>query len=157
MKLLLTFIILNIANVIIQTIKSISTIKSGKLVASLVNATAYGLYTVVLIYMNVDLELWQKVLVVASANLVGVYVVKLIEEKKEKAMLWKIELTVAGKFTEPLHTDLEKVDLSHNYIENIGEWTIFNCFCKTQEESKIIKDIASKYRAKYFVSETKVL
>ena len=47
MNLLLVFIGLNIVNVIIQTIKSIATIKCGKGVASLVNAVAFGLYTVV--------------------------------------------------------------------------------------------------------------
>ena len=45
MKLLILFIVMNILNVIIQTIKSIATIKCGKTVAALVNALAYGLYT----------------------------------------------------------------------------------------------------------------
>ena len=49
MNLLLLFIILNIINVVVQTAKSIITIKSGKIVASIVNAVAYGFYTVVLI------------------------------------------------------------------------------------------------------------
>ena len=81
MKLLFIFIILNVFNVIIQTIKSIVTIKCGKSVAAVVNAVAYGLYTVVTVYMLCELSLWVKALVVALCNLVGVYVVKLIEEK----------------------------------------------------------------------------
>lgn len=48
MNMLLIFIALTILNVIIQTIKSIATIKCGKTVASLVNAVAYGLYTYVI-------------------------------------------------------------------------------------------------------------
>ena len=79
MKLLILFIVLNVANVIIQTVKSIATIKCGKTVAALVNAVAYGLYTVVVVYTVCDLNLWVKVLVVAVANLIGVYVVKWIE------------------------------------------------------------------------------
>lgn len=39
-QLLLTFIILNILNVIIQTIKSIATVKCGKGIASIINAVA---------------------------------------------------------------------------------------------------------------------
>ena len=42
MNLLILFVILNIANVIIQTIKSICTIKCGKTAAALVNSL--GLY-----------------------------------------------------------------------------------------------------------------
>ena len=51
MKLIVIFILLNIANVIIQTVKSIATIKCGKGLASVINAIAYGLYTVVVVYM----------------------------------------------------------------------------------------------------------
>ena len=40
MNLLTTFILLNIANVIIQTVKSIATIKCGKTAAAVVNAVA---------------------------------------------------------------------------------------------------------------------
>ena len=45
MNLLLIFIVLNILNVIIQTYKSLITIKSGKLAAAIWNAIAYGFYT----------------------------------------------------------------------------------------------------------------
>ena len=48
MNTLLLFIILNAVNVFVQTIKSICTVKSGKTVAALVNAVAYGIYTVVM-------------------------------------------------------------------------------------------------------------
>ena len=44
-NLLLVFIFANIVNVIIQTIKSLCTIKCGKGMAALVNALAYGFYT----------------------------------------------------------------------------------------------------------------
>ena len=37
MKLLIIFILLNIVNVIIQTVKSLATIKCGKTMASIVN------------------------------------------------------------------------------------------------------------------------
>ena len=87
MKLLIIFIVLNIFNVILQTVKSICTVKCGKTVAAIVNAVAFGLYTVVIVYTNADLPLIQKVLVVALSNLIGVYVVKWVEEKKRKEML----------------------------------------------------------------------
>ena len=69
-KLFWIFVILNIINVIIQTIKSIATVKCGKSMAALVNAIAYGLYTVVVVYMVCDLPLWLKVTVIAVCNLV---------------------------------------------------------------------------------------
>ena len=72
MNLLITFILLNIANVIIQTIKSIATIKCGKGIAAIVNAVAFGLYTIVTVYMLCELPLWWKAGIVAACNLVGV-------------------------------------------------------------------------------------
>ena len=86
--LLLTFILLNIANVIIQTVKSIATLKCGKGVAAIVNAVAFGLYTIVTVYLMCDLDLYLKAGIVALCNLVGVYVVKWCEEKARKDRLW---------------------------------------------------------------------
>ena len=48
-ELLIIFIVLNIVNVVIQTVKSLATVKCGKTVAAIVNAVAYGLYTVVVV------------------------------------------------------------------------------------------------------------
>lgn len=157
MKLLILFIVLNVANVIIQTVKSIATIKCGKIAAALVNAIAYGLYTIVIVYTNCELNLWVKVAVVGIANLIGVYVVKWFEEKGRKDRLWKVEATVLRGCTGMLHADLVKNEISHNYLENVGKYTLFNIYCPTQKESAKAKEIMSKYNAKYFVSESKVL
>ena len=94
-NLLWLFVGLNVVNVIIQTVKSIATVKCGKSVAALVNALAYGLYTFVVIYMTIDgLNIWVKAGIIALCNLVGVWVVKFIEEKSRKDKLWKVECTV---------------------------------------------------------------
>lgn len=155
MKLLIIFIVLNVVNVIIQTVKSIATIKCGKTMASIVNALAYGLYTVVVVYTMCDLPLWSKAVIVGLANLVGVYVVKLIEEKSRKDKLWKVEATIPSKYTNAVHFDL--ADVPHSYIENIGNYTIFNFYCATQKDSLKVKEIINQYNAKYFVTESKTL
>ena len=157
MKLLLIFIVLNIFNVILQTVKSICTVKCGKTVAAIVNAVAFGLYTVVIVFTNADLPLIQKVLVVALSNLIGVYVVKWVEEKKRKEMLWKVEFTVLAQNTKTIADILTLAHIPHNYIENVGKYTIFNAYCATQKQSESVKEIIKEYNAKYFVSETKEL
>ena len=151
------FVVLNVVNVIIQTVKSIATIKCKKLSAALINAVAYGLYTVVLVYTVCDLELWLKAIVVAIANLIGVYVVKLIEEKKRKDKLWKVETTIPHEHTDELHHELKVRGVPHNFIENIGQYTVFNIYCNTQKESAIVRVLLNQYHAKYFVSESKIL
>ena len=81
---MVSFAIFNVINVIIQTIKSIVTIKCNKYIAAVVNAIAYGLYTYIVVLTASDLDLWFKISVTAAANLVGVFVVKWVEEKKKK-------------------------------------------------------------------------
>ena len=156
-KLLIIFIALNIVNVIIQTVKSLATVKCGKTVAAIVNAVAYGLYTVVVVYTVCDLPLWLKVVVVGACNLVGVFCVKWGEEKARKDKLWEVRATVYESYTESLHHDLESANIPHNYIPNIGKYTIFNIYCETQTESKRVKNLLDYYKVKYFVSESKTL
>lgn len=155
MNLLLTFIILNILNVIIQTVKSIATVKCKKFTAAVINAVAYGLYTVVTVYMMCELSLGVKALIVALCNLVGVFVVKLVEEKSRKDKLWKVEATVMGTCA---YFDLRNRGISCNYFPTSKDMEyIINCYCPTQKESEIVKEILKKYDAKYFVSESKTL
>lgn len=154
MELLIIFIVLNIANVIIQTVKSIATVKCGKVTAAIVNAVAYGLYTIVTVYMMCELDLLLKAGIVAVCNLVGVFIVKLIEEKARKDKLWKVEATVRHAYKEEILQKLPFVPYS--YIE-IGKHDILNFYCATQEESRAVKEVLTFYEAKYFVSESKTL
>ena len=156
MKLLVLFIVMNIVNVVIQTVKSICTIKCGKAVAAIVNAVAYGLYTYIVVLTMCDLPLLAKCLIVAGANFVGVYVVKLIEDKARKDKLWKVEATVYPNHAEWLISRLSEQNLPFNYID-VEKYVIFNIYCATQAESSAARALLEVSNAKYFVSETKTL
>ena len=157
MKLLILFVVMNIVNVVIQTIKSIATIKCGKTAAAIVNAVAYGLYTYIVVLTMCDLPLLTKCLIVAGANFVGVWVVKYFEEKARKDKLWKVEATVPASMVEPLHKALKGRGIAHNYIEGVGKYTIFNIYCSTQADSIAVRKVLESRNAKYFVSESKTL
>ena len=155
---LAVFVVLNVINVVIQTIKSIATIKCGAWAAAGINAVAYGLYTVVVVYMNADgLGLFWKAIIIGLANLLGVYVVKVVEAKNRKDKLWKVEATVLRGHTTALHCALVNVEISHNYLENVGKYALFNVYCETQADSVKAKEVLDKFGAKYFVSESKTL
>lgn len=156
-NLLILFIAMNALNVVMQTVKSLCTVNAGKMVASIVNALAYGFYTVIVVYMNCELPLWEKAVIIGACNLVCVYVVKWIEEKTAKDKLWKVELTVRAVKTDVLARQLEELAIPYNYIPNIGKWTVFNIYCATQKESTFVKDLAVKHKAKFFASESKRL
>ena len=156
MNLFATFVILNIANVIIQTVKSIATVKCGKTIAAVVNAIAYGLYTIVTVYMLCDLSLTTKALTVALCNLIGVWVVKYFEEKARKDRLWKVEVTIPAEEANRMIKDCEHFNLSYNYTD-INKWYLFNFYCPTQQDSIMVKNMLKGYNAKYFVVESKTL
>ena len=156
MKLLILFVVMNVLNVIIQTVKSICTIKCGKAVAAVVNAVAYGLYTYIVVLTMCDLPLLAKCLIVAGCNFVGVFVVKLIEEKARKDKLWKVEMTVPKKHFEEVCAALRIAKVPYNYVD-IEKYVLVNCYCATQKDSANIKDFMKNYDVKYFVSESKTL
>ena len=159
---LFVFIILNVMNVVIQTVKSIATIKCGAWAAAAVNAVAYGLYTVVVVYMNADgLGLFWKAIIIGLANLFGVYAVKAIEKRNRKDKLWKVEATIKAPHGKEAKYDdciiaLKQSNVPFNYID-ANKYIIINCYCATQKESAIVKAILEFYEAKYFVSESKIL
>jgi uncharacterized protein YebE (UPF0316 family) len=157
MNLLVSFIIFNVINVVVQTIKSIATIKCGKSAAAIINALAYGFYTYIVVLTMCELPLLVKCLVVAGCNFTGVYVVKYIEEKMRKDKLWKVEATTIDTDAHELALDLERAEMSFNFIDGVGKYVIFNIFCETQADSHKAKEILDHYNAKYFVSESKTL
>ena len=153
--LLLIFIGLNIANVIIQTIKSIATVKCGKGVAALVNAVAYGLYTIVTVYLMCELSLGLKALVVALCNLIGVYVVKWAEEKARKDKMWLVKMTIPIEKAELAKTLLEQADIPFTYY-NLNKYFVFDTFCEAQKDTVKALNICSQCKGKAFATENKL-
>lgn len=159
MNIILTFIILSIVNVIFSTIRSITTIKSGKTVASLISGGYFAFYNIMLLYTVADFPMWVKCIITFICNVIGVWTVKFMEEKLRKDKLWKIEFTVKSNVdnsVSALHHAFNCEGISHNYIE-CGKYTIFNCYCATKEETEKVKSYISFCGAKYFASETKIL
>ena len=156
---MILFSICTIINVILSTIKSLITIKGSKLAAALINALTYGFYTyVILLTSDAALSIEGKMAVTAAANFIGVYLVKLLEEKARKEMLWKIESTIKHdeKILYALRDQLELADIPFNWID-INKYFIVNCFCATQEQSAKPKTLLYTVGAKYFEKKKKNL
>lgn len=153
--LLIQFIIFNILNVIIQTVKSVATIKCGKGMAALINAVAYGFYTYIVILTMCDLPLLWKALIVALCNLVGVYIVKWIEEKARKDKLWLVKITVPAAKFQDVKTALDGYNIPFTYYD-VKKYIVFNTFCETQKETNLVTDLCKKHNGKAFAAENKL-
>ena len=145
-NLLIIFIVCNILNVIFNTVKSICTIRGGKLVASLANAITY-----IIILTTCELPLLAKCLIVGACNFIGVYIVKLIEEKARKDRLWRIEFTVKDSFKDVRDALIDnKMQFFYNVV---GRHTVFTVFCAKKQDTDKVTDIIKQYNGKYFISE----
>ena len=109
-----------------------------------------------LIYTVADFPMWEKCVITFVCNVIGVYIVKLIEERMRKDKLWKVELTIEEDNTESLEMHLTELGIPHNYIM-VEKYSIFNAYCQTQKESTLVKELGNRYNAKFFVTETKTL
>lgn len=155
-ELLITFIILSIINVIFSTVRSIVTIKGGKATASFISGGYFAFYNIMLLYTVADFPMWQKCIITFVCNVIGVFIVKFIEEKSRKDKLWKVEATIPRAEASRLINYLENSELSYNYVD-INKYYLFNFYCPTQKESASVKELLDNFHAKYFVSESKTL
>ena len=159
MKTILIFTLLQFANVIFSTIRSILTIKGTKLTATLSNALYFGYYTIVLVFTVQDFPLWIKVLVTTLTNFVGVYLVKLFEEKKKKDRLWRIDSTITdSEILDKIAQELRKMNISATaFADDLNSNNIIlNCYCYTQRDSEFTIKILNRYNCKYFVIENRL-
>ena len=155
-ELLITFIILSIINVIFSTVRSIVTIKGNKVTASFISGGYFAFYNIMLLYTVADFPMWQKCIITFVCNVIGVFIVKFIEEKSRKDKLWKVEATIPRAEASRLINYLGNSELSYNYVD-INKYYLFNFYCPTQKESASVKELLDNFHAKYFVSESKTL
>lgn len=156
-QLLISFIIFSTINVVIQTAKSIITYKGGKFAAASANALAYGLYTYIIVLTMCELPMILKAVITALVNFVGVYLVKWAEEKTEKTKLWKIEISVLAENADKIRNALDAFGISRDDGKKVGKWVKFDTYCYTKKESAFVREIAERYKAKYFASASESL
>ena len=155
MSLFVSFVLFNILNVLVQTVKSIATIKCGKTMAAIVNAVAYGLYTYIVILTMVDLPLWEKMLVVALCNFVGVWVVKYFEEKMRKDKLWLVKITIPCHKATLAKKALDATGIPYTYYD-VSKYIVFDTYCETQEQTATVETICKNFNGKAFATENKL-
>lgn len=154
---IIIFTVCSLVNVILSTMKTILTVRSTKVVASIINAVTYGFYAIV-VKQLASLDLTVTVIVTIATNLIGVYLSMWIMDKMKKDCLWKISVTTRDK---SLAKKIENFDIEYTMspIQYKNEtYYSLEIFSKNQKDSTIIKNILNEYKVKYNVTEiTKTL
>lgn len=152
------FVILNFFNVLVNTARSLCTIKGGKWIASLMNALCYGYYTIIIVITaTYDMPLVIKCVVVATVNFVGVFTIKFCEEKFRKEKMWIYNATAKMCTDELLKVVqlLKDANIKLVYTELTESLYTLTVFSNTSTESEMIKSILNNYQIKYYAIETK--
>ena len=95
--LLVGFVILTVVNVILQTARTIITVKGGVFWSSVISSIAFGFYTIMIVWTICDLPMWMKAAITAVANFAGTYLVKYVEMKVRKQRLWMVDVVIYKK------------------------------------------------------------
>ena len=152
MLFMLGFILATLINVILSTLKSVITVKGGRVVASVVNAIAYGFNTIVIKGIS-NVELWIAVVTTIVSNLIGVYIALTISNKFEKEKLWKITVTVLSDDIKNFKNNLHNEDIPFiTYETSYEKYKVVDIFSQNKNESRKIKKIISNYNVKYTIN-----
>lgn len=154
---IIIFTVCSLVNVILSTMKTILTVRSTKVVASIINAVTYGFYAIV-VKQLASLDLIVTVIVTIATNLIGVYLSMWLMDKMKKDCLWKISVTTKDK---SIVKKIENFDIEYTLSPIQYKKEIYysiEIFSKNQKDSTIIKNILNEYKVKYNVTEiTKTL
>ena len=154
---IIIFTVCSLVNVILSTMKTILTVRSTKIVASVINAVTYGFYAIV-VKQLASLDLTVTVIVTIATNLIGVYLSMWLMDKMKKDCLWKISVTTKDK---SIVKKIENFDIEYTMspIQYKKEtYYSIEIFSKNQKDSTIIKNILNEYKVKYNITEiTKTL
>ena len=142
---ILLFAGLSLFNVIMQTIKSLCTVKCSTIVAASVNAIAYGVYVYVIVFTNSEgLPLWGKALITAGANFTGVYIANFMFKKLFSGeVTWVVTVSIPKDKTFELECKLLEHNIVFHYFgaNSDNQFDLMDVYCSTKEQSATLKKI----------------
>ncbi len=155
MEEIILFIVLQVINVILSTIKSIVMIKGSKWGAVLANTIYFGVYTAVLKQISAIDDLLVLVVVTMLANFFGTWIGIAITDKLRKADLWVIKTVIKIGCVKDYKKALNEAGIKYiSYQTTWDECTAVDIFSESRAQSKKIKEILIKFNAKYSICKS---
>lgn len=149
---IILFIILQVINVILSTIKSIVMIKGSKWGAIIANTIYFGVYTTVLKQISAIDNLFVLVVITMLANFFGTWTGIVITDKLRKADLWIIKTVIRIGYVKEYKKALNDAGIKYiSYQTTWDEYTAIDIFSESRTQSKKIKEILLKFKAKYSI------
>ena len=155
---LILFCICQIINVVFSTFKYVLTVKASPMIAALSNALSYTIGAMVT-YLLVTQDPIYIIIITFFSNIIGVPLGRAILDKFEKEKLWVYHATirVSADKAARIRSTLKKYCNIHSTFEEIAENELYSMkfFAYNKNDSKTIKKVLEKYKAKYYIVEPK--
>lgn len=149
------FVILNLINVILGTMRSILTVKASPTVAMLINTISYTFYAGI-VKMTSGQSMAIVLITTALTNIVGVYIAKWLVSLRHKDRLWVIDVTTNRLNKFALTNDLSIFKIQYSQFDILNSNLVnFRIYSYTQRDSQRIRRILKRYEVKYNITETK--
>ena len=149
---IILFIILQIVNVVLSTIKSLILIKGYKWASIIANTIYFGVYTAVLKQLTLIDNICLLIIITMAANFFGTWVGIVITDKVRKADLWTIATVVKKEYVKDYKQALNEAKIKYiSYQTTWDECAAIDIFSENRSQSKTIKEILLRFNAKYSI------
>lgn len=154
----ITFSILSIIDVMLSTMCSIITVNSNnKIFVAFFNGFYNSLYNIILIMIiSSQFSIINKCIVIFASNFIGVYVVKLLEEKfnKDKSYIYIVSCKENNRNVNKIYYIFKEASIKSIYSEIITDNLYsMQIFSSNNKESKIIESVLNNFNVSYHIVE----
>ena len=156
MKFLVIFAVVSLITVIFSTAKSVILINGTILSAAVTNMIYYPIYNYVLKYSVADVPMWEKNIVTALCNLIGVALTLKILKRLYKDKLWLVKMTIPAAHFKYAYNAIKAADIPVSY-HNLNKYYVLDCYCENRKHTKRVKEIGKSYGGKMFATENKLM
>lgn len=151
---IILFFVLQFVNVVLSTMRSVLTVTANKHISVIANTVSYTFYSAIVKLMTGQ-DMWVVVAATFITNILGVYLADFILNKMKKDKLWKFEIAVPIENNTRFYIGMLKSNIPYTkYVSS--KYVIYHCYCATQNESKIIMELAKKFNANFSAYENKL-
>lgn len=148
------FTVIQLINVFISTIKSITTINGSKASAAIINAVSYT-FGAVITKLITEQSFVVAIIVTFLANIVGVYAAKFFLEATKKEKLWLYLATITSEEEQQrVEEELKYRNIKFTLLTAENDRYFITIFSYSKAESAFIIEILKQYNIKYSVIES---
>lgn len=147
------FVIIQLVNVFLSTIKSVLTVNGSKSTAAVINSISYTIGAVITKLLT-EQSFVVAIVVTFFANLIGVYAAKLFLETTKKEKLWIYLATITSVDEQKeVEKELKYRNIQFTLLTAENNRYFITIFSYSKAESAYIRELLKQHHIKYSILE----